>query len=180
MRTQITRARRRKGTGTTVLRAGKFGDLTTPRCSWWRVWISKQSSICCRGRRFGNSMDSILSVQNKNFSRNRQELAKVLGADVETKSHLHWQFHRNWPSLWRSFLESLYVNTSPFRNKWDCWERYVGLRSELLLSCCNHVWMKIGGQIPWNATAICETFKIYCLMGKHLTNGDSANHSKDL
>ena len=26
--------------------------------------------------------------------------------------------------------------------------------------------MKIGGQIPWNAIPICETFKISCLMGK--------------
>ena len=26
--------------------------------------------------------------------------------------------------------------------------------------------MKIGGQIPWNATPICETFKISCLIGK--------------
>ena len=24
--------------------------------------------------------------------------------------------------------------------------------------------MKIGGQIPWNAFLICETFKIFCLM----------------
>ena len=44
-------------------------------------------------------------------------LAKVLGADVETESHLHWQFPWIWQSLWRSFLASLYVNTSPFRNK---------------------------------------------------------------
>ena len=28
--------------------------------------------------------------------------------------------------------------------------------------------MKNGGRIPWNATAICETFKISCLMGRHL------------
>ena len=28
------------------------------------------------------------------------------------------------------------------------------------------VWMKNGGQIPWNATPICETFKISCLMGR--------------
>ena len=27
--------------------------------------------------------------------------------------------------------------------------------------------MKNGGQIPWNANAICETFKISCLMGRH-------------
>ena len=26
--------------------------------------------------------------------------------------------------------------------------------------------MKNGGQIPWNAFPICETFKISCLMGK--------------
>ena len=26
--------------------------------------------------------------------------------------------------------------------------------------------MKNGGQIPWNAIPICETFKISCLMGK--------------
>ena len=32
--------------------------------------------------------------------------------------------------------------------------------------CCNQVWMKNGGQIPWNAKPICETFKISCLMGK--------------
>ena len=27
--------------------------------------------------------------------------------------------------------------------------------------------MKIGGRIPWNVIAICETFKISCLMGRH-------------
>ena len=26
--------------------------------------------------------------------------------------------------------------------------------------CCNQVWMKIGGQILWNAFPICETFRI--------------------
>ena len=26
--------------------------------------------------------------------------------------------------------------------------------------------MKIGGKIPWNATPICETFKISCLVGR--------------
>ena len=38
--------------------------------------------------------------------------------------------------------------------------------------------MKNGGRIPWNVTAICETFRISCLMGGHLARGDSANHSK--
>ena len=39
--------------------------------------------------------------------------------------------------------------------------------------------MKIGGQIPWNAVPICETFKISCLMGRLHTKGVLENHSKD-
>ena len=39
--------------------------------------------------------------------------------------------------------------------------------------------MKNGGQIPWNAIPICETFKISCLMGRHHTKGGSENHLKD-
>ena len=36
--------------------------------------------------------------------------------------------------------------------------------------------MKNGGRILWSVTAICETFKISCLMGRQVMNGDSANH----
>ena len=39
--------------------------------------------------------------------------------------------------------------------------------------------MKIGGQIPWNVTPFCETFKIYCLMRRHHMKGGSENHSTD-
>ena len=39
--------------------------------------------------------------------------------------------------------------------------------------------MKNGGRIPWSVTALCGTYKISCLMGRHLTRGDSENHSKD-
>ena len=39
--------------------------------------------------------------------------------------------------------------------------------------------MKIGGQIPWNAIFICETFKISCLMGRLHTKGVLENHLKD-
>ena len=39
--------------------------------------------------------------------------------------------------------------------------------------------MKVGGQIPWNVTPICETFKISCLMGKHHKRDVVGNHSKD-
>ena len=39
--------------------------------------------------------------------------------------------------------------------------------------------MKIGGQIPWNAVPICETFKISCLMGRLHTKDALENHVKD-
>ena len=45
-------------------------------------------------------------------------------------------------------------------------QQYAEKKKAPLLYCCNQVWMKNGGQIPWNITAICETLKISCLMGK--------------
>ena len=40
--------------------------------------------------------------------------------------------------------------------------------------------MKIGGQIPWNAIPICETFKISYLMGRPRMRDVLGNHLKDL
>ena len=85
---------------------------TSCRKSWWldnsrsqssqrRMWISKQSPMCSRGQRLGYSMDSVIFVQDKNFSGNWKELAKVLGADSETRNYLHWQFLGVWQDLWR-------------------------------------------------------------------------------
>ena len=39
--------------------------------------------------------------------------------------------------------------------------------------------MKIGGQIPWNATLICETSQIYYLMGRRHMKDVLGNHLKD-
>ena len=38
--------------------------------------------------------------------------------------------------------------------------------------------MKIGGQIPWNAIHICETFKISCPMGRPPMKDVLGNHFK--
>ena len=60
--------------------------------SWCRTWLPNgtQSYPC----------------KNENFSGNAKGLAKVLGADEATKSHLHWQFIGIWQILWRSSMES--------------------------------------------------------------------------
>ena len=66
-------------------------------------------------------MDSVLPVQNENFSGHGKELAKVSWTLGFGESHLHCQVIGIWQSLWRSFLESLYVYTTPIGNEWDCW-----------------------------------------------------------
>ena len=82
-RTKITRAPCRRRIGGVVLRAGIFWwfNYSRSQSSQWRWWISKQSSTCSRGARLGHPMDPVVSVQNKNFSGNTKELAKVLGAE---------------------------------------------------------------------------------------------------
>ena len=40
--------------------------------------------------------------------------------------------------------------------------------------------MKIGGQILWNVTPICETSQIYCLMGRRPVKDVLGNHLEDL
>ena len=48
-----------------------------------------------------------------------------------------------------------------------------------LLCCCNQVWMKVGGQIPWNGTPICETSQISYLMGRRSMKDVLGNHLTD-
>ena len=96
-----------------------FSTSGSQSSSRWRKWIAKQSSTRCSGTRLGNTVDTIIPMWNRNFWGNAEELATVLGADEETKSHLDWQFPRIWQSLWRSFLESFYVNTAQIGSKRD-------------------------------------------------------------
>ena len=96
--------------------------------SHWGLWISKQ--LWCRiWPPNGSNLN-----RTKKTSGNGKEFAEVLGADEETQSHLHWQFPGIWPILWRLILESLYVNTTQIRNKWDCRKsRAQSERSAVLL-----------------------------------------------
>ena len=146
-------------------------DYCGSQNSQWRKWIAQQSSIRRCGTRFGNTVVTILPVQNKNFSGDPEEPNEVPGADEETKSDSHWQFLGIWQIMWRSFLESLYVNTTQIRNTWGL---LVDHRAEWKKGhppySCNQVWTTIG-RILWNVTAICETFKISCLMGRHPMEG---------
>ena len=83
------------------------------KCFWMKVFLD-EFFFCNLDESVPNH--SIISASNKNFPGNWKELVKILGPDEETESQFYWQFHRIWQSLWRPIMESLYVNTSPFRD----------------------------------------------------------------
>ena len=62
-------------------------------------------------------MDPDTSLQNKNFDWNTKKTRKSLWSIKG-----NWQFLAIRQSLWRSFLESLYVHITQIKNKWDCWK----------------------------------------------------------
>ena len=84
-RTKLTRAPCRRRNGGAVPRAKKnwWLDHSRSQNSRWWMWISKQSPMCSCGARLSYSMDSIISMQNRNFTRNREKLAKVPGTREE-------------------------------------------------------------------------------------------------
>ena len=123
LRTQITRASCRKRTFTVVPKAEHVGDL-----------ITADHKVLSEGCESRNNHRYAVMVQDlarqwvqsypcktKNFSGDPEEPDEVPGADKETKSHFHWQFLGIWQVLRGIVQESLYVNTTQIRNKWDWW-----------------------------------------------------------
>ena len=104
-------------------------------------------------------MDPVVSVQNNNFSGNTKDSWRRIGS---LKSF----------TLIGKACEDLSWNnctSTPHRSQTHgIAERAVRRvkKKVRLLYCCNQVWMKDGGQTPWNAIPICETFKVSCLMGR--------------
>ena len=113
-----------------------------------------------------------------NHLQDGKEFTKVLGADEEIKSQLYWKFPlRNLGELVENCHGIILRQHLTVQRQMELLnELYEELWKGLLQYCCNHVWMKNGGRIPWNAAVICETCKISCLMGRHLVKGGSEYH----
>ena len=81
-RTKITGAPCRRRSGGAIPRAENFRDLITAdhKVLSNKLRISKQSSVFNRGAGLGHPMDSVISVQKQNFTRNPEKLATVFGA----------------------------------------------------------------------------------------------------
>ena len=124
-------------------------------------------------------MDPSVSVQTKTSQETLKSLQKFLeptGKPRVTYTDNSLEFGRSCEDLtWN------HCTSTPYRSETNgIAERAVRrVKEGTLLYCCNQAWMKNGGRIPWNVTAICEIFKISCLTGKHHTKGDLKHHLKD-
>ena len=123
-RTKITRAPCRRRIGIVEPRAEIFVDL-----------ITADHKVLSEGCESRNNHRYAVVVQDlatqwiqsypcntKTSQETQRSLQKFLEPNRKPKVILHWQFLGIWLSLWRSFLESLYVNTTQIGNKWDCWK----------------------------------------------------------
>ena len=115
--------------------------------------------MCSRGTGLGHSMDPGISVQNKNFTGNSKKLAQVFWSPIGSPKSFT-------PTIpWNSANWNRCMST-PHRSETNgiAEEQVCSVKKAPLPYCCNQVWMKIGGQIPWNGIPICETLKISSLM----------------
>ena len=118
--------------------------------------------------------------KTKTSQETHENLMKFLEPTRKPEVIKTWLFLRIWQILWRTILESLQVNATQIGKLMGLLkEQCAEWRKRHLLCCCNQVWMKIGGRIPWSVIAICETFKTCCLMGRHHMKGGSECHLAD-
>ena len=112
-------------------------------------------------------MDPVVSVQNKNFSGNTKDLAKVLGARIGSLKSFTLTIPWNSAKLVKIFSWNLCTSTPHISETNGFAERAVrrvkeGTSAVLLQSGLDENWW----QNLWNAVLFCETFKISCLMAK--------------
>ena len=120
-----------------------------------------------------NTVDTIIPTKNKNFSGNAQELQKFLEPTRKPKV-IYTDNSAEFDKYCElSFLESFYVNTAQIGKNGIAERAVRRIKEGHLRYCSNQVWTKNGGRIPWNATAVCDTFKISCQMGRHHMKGGS-------
>ena len=175
-RTKITTAPCRRRIGRVVPRAENFGDLITAD--------HKIVSEGCESRnnhRYAVAVQDLASqwiqsypCKNKTSQETQRSLQKFLEPHrkptvIYTDNSL--EFGKACEDLSWNHCTS---TPTQIRNKRDCWKSSA--QSERRY---NQVWMRNGGQIPWNAEPICGTFKISCQMGRHHMKDALENLLKD-
>ena len=150
----------------TSFRKFRWLDNSRSQSVQWRMWSSKQSSIRRCGA--GHPTDPVKCVQNKKLQETQRSLQKFLEPNRKPKVIYTDNSLEFGKSLWRSFLESLYVNTQ-IGNKWDCWGSSAQSKGmHLCFAAIRSGWKMVGGfhGVPLlsakNARSLCPMGKAPC------------------
>ena len=125
-------------------------------------------------------MDSISSVQNKNFSGDGRGVYENFSSRRKSRKSFIRIILSSLAKPVKSYPEivaHLYLTVT--RQMVSVREQYAELRKELLQYCCNQFWTKNDELILCNVTAICKIFRGSNQTGKHLMNDDLENLSED-
>ena len=176
LKTKISRAPCRKHTVAAILRAENVGDLTTAN-----------HKVLGEGCEFRNNHRYVVVVQDLATQWIQSYPCKTKTSQEMENYESSWSRRGNQKSFTLTIPKNLanLVNTylgiiarqhlTIQKQMVLLRERYAGSRMGALQYCCNQVWMNFGGRVPWCVTAICETYKISCLMGRRLARGDPEN-----
>ena len=107
----------RKNQKRSVLRAEKYGDLTTTEHKIISEGCESRNKHRHRG---ASSRHSVESVSNQNFTGDGEEFWKFTETVAEAKSCSYVQFLIIWKVLWRIIMELSNNSTSSIRNKRNC------------------------------------------------------------
>ena len=181
-RTKITRAPCRRRNGEAVPRAANFGDLITADHK-----VLSENCESRSNRRYAVVVQDLATqwiqsypCKTKTSQETERSLQKFLEPDrkpkvIYTDSSL--EFGKACEDLsW------YHCSSTPHRSETNgIAERAVRRVKEgtSAVLFCNQVWMKIGGQIPWNIAPICKTSHIYFLMGRSPMKDVLGNYLKD-
>ena len=126
---------------------------TSSRKVWWLDngwsqgpqrggWIMEQSPVRCRGTRSCDSTDSIFSVQNKDFSGDGREFAKVSPTVTQAKGYLYRQF----VEFGASCEDLSWNHRTSIRDNWHCWKsRTKSDRRNFSSIATIRIWWKLVG-----------------------------------
>ena len=181
-RTKITRAPCRRRNGGAVPRAERFDDMITAesQSSQWKMWISKQSSMSQSWCRTWPPNGSMHILAKQKLHKKHREACKSSWSRMRTLKSFTLTIPWNLAKPVKIFPGIIVRQQHTDRKQMGLLkEQCAEWKKAPLRYCCNQVWMKNGGQIPWNVTPICETIKISCLMRKLQARDVLGNHLKD-
>ena len=179
MRTKRTRAPCRTRTGAAVLRAENFGVLITADHK-----VLGESCESRNNRRYASVVQDLTTqwiqsypCKTKTSQETLRSLQKFFLEPNGKPKVINTDNPKNWANLVKIHFGIIVLQHRTDRKLMGLLrEQCAELRKGRLRYCCNQVWMKNGGRIPWNATAICEIFRIFCLMGRPPWKGGSEYH----